>query len=307
MKYRSILSLLVILMVVLCSFRAWAEADTPVADAPKSIAVGVPQNVILISWDGLDRSVVKELLEKEKLPNLAALIKEGSRQDIDVKGHRTVTKPGHAEMLTGLAAEITGVYTNAEYRPIPEGYSIFEKLQKEFGGLDKIRCFMVTGKLAHVGGRGPDEITEKNKKNKKDKKARKIAKEKNITEAPPGADDAPKDAKEGEPFFLTKKNLDVFDAQQRNAEQTGPLCMKYLNKYKDPRYMAFLHFSDPDHAGHAHGSDSEEYRTAAVKCDIWLGKIVEWLKQETLYEKTIIYVMTDHGFNQNSHNHSQSS
>jgi hypothetical protein len=97
----------------------------------------------------------------------------------------------------------------------------------------------------------------------------------------------------------------VFDAAQRNADVTGPLCLKYLEQYKAPRFLAFLHFSDPDHAGHAHGIDSEEYRAAAVACDEWLGKIVAWLKDEKLYDKTLIYVMADHGFDEHGKSHSK--
>ncbi|MCY3022138.1 MAG: alkaline phosphatase family protein [Planctomycetota bacterium] len=276
-----------------------ARAEDGAAKAPE----GTPQNVILISWDGLDRPVVKELLDKDKLPNLAALLKEGSFQTIEVKGHTTVTKPGHAEMLTGLDTKETGVYSNAKYEPIPEGYTIFERMQKFLGGKDKIHTFMVTGKLAHVGGRGPDEIKAGGAKGgKAGKKPGKRARD-----LPDGADNVPEAERagpeKGEPFFLTRKALDVFDAAQRDAGEVGPLCLKYLERYKEPRFLAFLHFSDPDHAGHKHGSGSDEYREAAQDCDKWLGKIVKWVKKENLYDKTLIYVMTDHGFDPDAHTH----
>jgi predicted AlkP superfamily pyrophosphatase or phosphodiesterase len=272
-----------------------AKAEAPAVAAPAPDVA--PQNVILMSWDGFDRSVLKELLEKQKLPNLAALIKEGSLQDIDVRGHVTVTKPGHAEMTTGLDVKETGVVSNAVYQPIPEGYTIFERMQKELGGKDKIHTFMVTGKLAHVGGRGPDEIAGEGKKAGKRKKQA----------LPDGADNVPEKEKpaveKGEPFFLTRKALDVFDAAQRDADEVGPLALKYLEQSKAPRFLGFIHFSDPDHAGHKSGIDSDEYREAAQKCDKWLGKIVEWLKKQDLYGKTLIYVMTDHGFDPHAHSH----
>jgi len=272
-----------------------AKTEAPAVAAPAPDVV--PQNVILISWDGLDRPVMKEVLDKGKLPNLAALIKEGSLQSIEVKGHVTVTKPGHAEMLTGLDTKTTGVRSNADYQPIPEGYTIFERMQKELGGKDKIHTFMVTGKLAHVGGRGPDEIAGAGKKGgAKKKKA-----------LPDGADNVPeaekKPVEKGEPFFLTRKALDVFDAAQRDADEVGPLALKYLEQSKTPRFLAFIHFSDPDHAGHKHGSGSEEYRKAAEDCDEWLGKIVAWVKKEKLYDQTLIYVMTDHGFDVDARSH----
>jgi len=255
---------------------------------------GIPQNIILISWDGLDRSVVEELLNNNRLPNLAALIKEGSFKEIEIKGHPTCTKPGHAEMLTGLSDETTGVLSNRDYKPIPEGYTIFERVQKHLGGKDKIHTFMVTGKLAHVGGRGAEEIKSqinkmKNKKNQK--KARRQAYSSTVLN-------------QGEPFFLTKKSLDVFDGAQREASEVGPLCLKYLEQFKEPRFLAFLHFSDPDHKGHKHGMGSEEYRQAAIDCDKWLGEIVKWLKEQNLREQTLIYVTTDHGFDMDASSHS---
>jgi predicted AlkP superfamily pyrophosphatase or phosphodiesterase len=303
--FRTVLSLSVISLA-----GVWSSVTTAQQTATPSAG---PQNVILISWDGLDRPVLKELLDQGKLPHLAALIQEGSLQPIEVKGHPTVTKPGHAEMLTGLGTKDTGVYSNGDYRPIPEGYTIFERVQRQLGGKDKIHTFMVTGKIAHVGGRGPQEIQAQGKKGQKakggGKKAGKKGKRKAKAEAglPKGADNTPKPEKvgpeQGEPFFLTRKALDTFDAAQREAFETGPLCLKYLQEYRQPRFLAFLHFSDPDHAGHKHGSGSAEYRAAAIACDQWLGKIVEWLKKEKLYDQTLVYVMTDHGFDVNAKSH----
>jgi predicted AlkP superfamily pyrophosphatase or phosphodiesterase len=259
-------------------------------DTIKPEKVSVPQNAILVSWDGLDRTVLQELLFKGKLPNLAAIIDEGSLQSIEVQGHVTLTKPSHAEMLTGLGTKDTGVISNNVYQPIPEGYTIFERLQKHFGGKENIHTFMVTGKLAHVGGRTPEEIAAAEKK--ENKKTRKPL--------PEGADNVPDSDKpqveKGEPFMLTRKALEVFDAAQRDADEVAKLSLRYLEQYKSPRFMAFVHFSDPDHAGHKHRSDSDEYRDAAVDCDKALGKIVRWLKKQELCDKTLLYVTTDHGF-----------
>jgi predicted AlkP superfamily pyrophosphatase or phosphodiesterase len=283
-----------VLLFIGIAWSGWAEEQGQAPPAGPQVAPGTPRNVILISWDGCDRPVVKELMDGGKLPNLSAIAKEGSRQPIEVKGHVTVTKPGHAEMLTGLAAEVTGVYSNTKYQPIPEGCTVFEKLQA-FLGKDNIATIMVTGKLAHVGARGPDEIKGAVKAAKKGKKGK----------APEGADDTPDTETKGEPFYLTKKHLDVCDIAQRDAVEVGPLCLKYLEQYKGKRFFAFLHFSDPDHKGHKYGSGSQEYRQGAMDCDVWLGKIVDFLKKENLYENTLIYVMTDHGFDVNATSHNK--
>jgi predicted AlkP superfamily pyrophosphatase or phosphodiesterase len=230
--------------------------------------------------------VLKELLEKDRLPFLASVIKEGSLQDIDVQGHATSTKPGHAEMLSGLRAEATGVVSNNVYRPIPEGYTVFERLRQEFGK-EGIATLFVAGKFANVGGRGPGEYSlPKKKTGKKD-----------------GAAKAPEKRTPGEPFYFTKRHLDVFDTGGRPAGKVGPLVQGYLEEYGHRRFFAFFHFSDPDHAGHRHGSGSPEYRQAAVECDQWLGKVIRWLRQEDLYKTTLIYVTTDHGFDDNAKSH----
>ncbi|MFH1708003.1 MAG: alkaline phosphatase family protein [Planctomycetota bacterium] len=272
---------------------AATPAPTPAVAEPAAAPVPAagPTNVILISWDGFDRSVATELLAAGKLPNIEELMMEGSFQPIEVRGHVTVTKPGHAEMLTGLDIKDTGVISNSVFQPIPEGLTVFERLQAALGGREAIRSIFVSSKVAHVGGRGPEELKKwADSKKHPDNKV------------PEGADDTIASAG-GEPFYLTRKHLDVFDSDQRDADVTGPLCLQYLSANKAPRFFAFLHFSGPDHAGHGHGIDSAEYRAAAEACDLWLGKIVAWLKDEKLYDQTLIYVMADHGFDEHGRSH----
>jgi len=83
------------------------------------------RNAILISWDGALREHVRANLARGKLPNLARLAAMGALVDVDVTGHQTDTKAGHAQMLTGYDPALTGVYSNGKFDPIPSGYSIF--------------------------------------------------------------------------------------------------------------------------------------------------------------------------------------
>jgi hypothetical protein len=43
-----------------------------------------PTNIVLIGWDGAQRSHVKECLSRGELPNLTRLAAEGAMVDIDV-------------------------------------------------------------------------------------------------------------------------------------------------------------------------------------------------------------------------------
>jgi hypothetical protein len=78
-----------------------AKAEAPAVAAPAPDVA--PKNVILISWDDLDRPVMKEVLDKGKLPNLAALIKEGSLQSIEVRGR---TDPGANVKVGGMKVPV---------------------------------------------------------------------------------------------------------------------------------------------------------------------------------------------------------
>jgi hypothetical protein len=115
------------------------------------------KNVIYIGWDGAQRDHVKELLVTGELPVLAALSKEGTMVDIDVVTGATDTKAGWSQIATGYAPEKSGVYSNGRYQPIPEGYSIFERVEKALGP-DGVDTVAIIGKEGHVDGDPPQKI-----------------------------------------------------------------------------------------------------------------------------------------------------
>ena len=85
-------------------------------------------NTVIIGWDGAGRNNIKELLAAGKLPNLQTVIDEGSIVAIDAE-RDTATLPGWAAILTGYYPEVTGVYTTDIYQSIPDGLTIFERLE----------------------------------------------------------------------------------------------------------------------------------------------------------------------------------
>jgi len=264
------------------------------------------RNAILFSWDAAQREHVNECLSRNELPNLAALIAEGKMVNIDIIGHVTDTKSGHTQMLTGYDPAITGVYGNNRFKAIPEGLTIFERLEKAFGD-ENIVTIMLTGKDHHIGSVAPSTPEQI----KKAKEELKVA----------WAGNDPKPVKQtkarqlnfiimdtaGEPWYLVKKNFDVWNGDiQRDNTIVGPLMMEYLDKYGKGRFFAFFHFRDPDNKGHAYGENSKQYNDAIISCDKRLGETVKKLKDLGIYDKTMVFVTTDHGFDEGQMNHRNS-
>jgi predicted AlkP superfamily pyrophosphatase or phosphodiesterase len=264
------------------------------------------RSAILISWDGALREHVHECLKRNQMPSLAQLIKEGRMVDIEVSGHTTDTKSGHAQMLTGYDPNLTGVVSNARFQPIPRGYSIFERLQQAFGK-KKIATIMVTGKAMGLGPGGPKISAEAGApvstpaeaSVEDDKRARRVetvrvAGEQNLS---------------GQPFYLVKGSLTAWDGDRpRDAHGVGQKALAILDKFgPQGRFFLFVHFGDADASGHEYGEDSREYNDALVSLDTWLGRIVAQLKADGLYDHTAVYVTSDHGFDVGTTHHTKAS
>jgi hypothetical protein len=250
---------------------------------------GPPRNVILVGWDGAQRNHIKECIAKGELPTLVALAKEGALVEIDVM-RITDTKAGWTQILTGYNPELTGVFSNADFQPIPEGLTIFERLEKHFGS-DSFATVAVIGKLGNVGCAGP-------------KQQKLPANQQNLT----GPNIIEVDGVKyrlvpGEPYYLTKNNMDVFVNGLEEDEVVGERAIEYLEEYKDVPFFFFVHFAQVDHKGHAFGENSKEVNDAYISADTWTGKIVEKLKELGLYDDTLIYITADHGFDEGKKTH----
>jgi hypothetical protein len=107
----------------------------------------------------------------------------------------------------------------------------------------------------------------------------------------------------GKPYSLTKNHMDVFLNGLQQNEKVLEKALDYLETYKDKRMFFFIHFAEPDHVGHAHGENSEEYNAGIISDDECTGKIIAKLRELDLYDKTAIYVTADHGFDEGETSH----
>lgn len=275
-----------------------AAADPPAGQPPAA-----PQVILIIGWDGAQRDHVKECLARKELPVLQQLADEGALVNIDIEG-TTDTKAGWSQILTGYYPEITGVYSNGRYQPIPEGYSVPERLERHFGD-ENIFTFATIGKSAHVDADPPrkvpyDEAAEKARAERLAAAGKKAPKpEGTIIEE----DGVKYRAIPGKPHLNMSRNIDFFRNGLMLDEKVGTLAIELIEQHKGERMFGFIHFATVDHMGHRHGENSKEYNDALISNDTWTGKIIEKLKQLGLYEKSLIYVCADHGFDEGKTSH----
>ena len=276
-----------------------------------SVSVGraadTGKNVILIGWDGAQRNHIKEMIERDELPNLVALAKEGSMVDIDVISGATDSKAGWTQILTGYAPEKTGVYSNGKFQPIPVGYTIFERVEKALGP-DNVETRAMLGKKGHVDADGPTKVPYE-KWLKREKRQKKVDKAKPGLGNLAGGKIVEENGQKyvvtpGKPYYNTKDHMDMFVNGLVENDKVGEMALKNLEECRDKRFLFFVHFAEPDHSGHKHGENSQEYSDALKSDDAWTGKVIAKLKELGIYDKTLIYVVVDHGFNEGGSGHS---
>jgi hypothetical protein len=272
-----------------------------------SSAAEVEYNIILIGWDGAQRNHVKEMLGRNELPTLAALGKQGAMIDIDITNGATDTKAGWTQILTGYRWEATGVYSNVRYQPIPLTYTVFERLENFFR-TDNIDTVAIIAKKAHIDNDAPfrmeyslwlarekkQRLINKNAVGLGDIPGGRIVEENGIryVEVP------------GKPWYNASKIMDLFVNGLIENRAVTKRTLEELEKRKDHRFFFFVHFAQPDHDGHIYGENSPQYTDGLKSDDASTDIIISKLKELGIYEKTLIYVTADHGFNEGEKGHS---
>ncbi len=264
----------------------------------------VAGNVVLVGWDGAQRDHVLELLAAGKLPNLRKLAGEGSLVLTEVTTGETQTKPGWTEILTGYSAPRLGIRGNRNYKPIPAGYTVFERLKTRFGA-GNIAAVFLTGKINNLGARGPHEICKNCISRDSVTRAKtKWWSDKEVTTAKTRDGKPPAwVSRAGEPYFLTREHVDLYASGLGPAAKVGERALAALDACAGKPFVAFFHFEEPDEQGHLYGENSKEYSEGLITADHWLGEIVKKLAALGLSEKTTIYVTTDHGFQEGGFEH----
>ena len=241
--------------------------------------------VVLISWDGVRRDVLQQLLHwqpygveepivcpsanrspevpvrcGEWLTCLPTLCNFQLIDSIDVEG-KPMTKPQHAQMLSGYGPQETGSIANAGSVGVPPGMTIYE----------------------HIAEARPEVLTIH------------LAGLKYIGRSIVG-------------YALDSGALDLrlrrgtYDHPRFTGANTTDRVMEALEFVNNStEFFFFIHYKTADHVGHLSSDRSKAYREAIIANDQQLGRLLDMFEDWGVLEGTKFYVTTDHGFAGNVH------
>ncbi|MFC1922357.1 MopE-related protein [Chloroflexota bacterium] len=250
-------------------------------DAADPFCSVTSKNVIVVGWDGTQRDHLMECYNEELpecsggLPNLESLSGRLIYNNTTTSGG-TATKPGWAQIFTGYNADVLGIFDNGVYQPIPQGYTVFEKVENHFG-VENIVTMFISGKGVHTGGACIGDPTTK--------------------------DGYPVIEDKGQPWCITKNFLDYYENDLRQNINVGNRALELLENHQNDTFFALFLFRTPDVLGHLAGENSVDYSNSIIEDDMWLGTFVAKLQELNIYDNTLIYVTTDHGFDEGSNRH----
>jgi hypothetical protein len=231
--------------------------------------------VIHISIDGGGAGYIRNLVDGGLLPNFQRLQTEGAstfnaRSDCDF----TVTLPNHITQVTGRPVSgITGHNWTANEDPEPEQTLHTNKGSYIAGVFD----------VVHDNGLSTGMFVGKSKFSLFDTSYNAENGAADTTGEDNGRDKIDK-------FVYIDNDSAAMTDEFISAMQSSPLN------------YSFLHYDDPDCAGHGYGWGSEEYYQSLISADTQLGRIFNLLDTDVkLHGRTAIVLTADHGGNEFSH------
>lgn len=229
------------------------------------------EHVVHISIDALGGKYLAQFLEQspEEFKNFSRLIEEGaSTLNARTDYSHTITLPNHTSMITG--------------RPVqtPEG---FERARGHYWQNNS-----TPGKEEALHDKNPDggytsstfDVVHENGMTTAlySTKAKFIIYAQTYSES------------KGAPGAHGRSKIDHFLTGGKMHEE----AMEQLRKYK-PNYT-FLHYGQPDSAGHGHGYLGDEYRDAVKLVDGFLGDLFDIVTNDAGWKgRTAIILSADHG------------
>ncbi len=91
--------------------------------------------------------------------------------------------------------------------------------------------------------------------------------------------------------YLDEVSFEEDDKYKNNYSK----ALKFIGENKNDPTLVFLYSVHVDHAGHGYGWMSPEYIAVIEEVDVEIGKFVQKLKDQNLYDDTYFLLLSDHG------------
>lgn len=101
-------------------------------------------------------------------------------------------------------------------------------------------------------------------------------------------------------------DVDYWYAGDVYSNVCADLAIDFVKSYSASSFFLFVHFRDPDSAGHSYGENSQQYEDALVECDTQMGRILSALDSQGILNSTAIVLTADHGFMEGGKGHETS-
>ncbi|MCS7048621.1 MAG: alkaline phosphatase family protein [Verrucomicrobiae bacterium] len=252
---------------------AWLIILTPHGHAGRPTA----DHVVIVVCDGLRPDSITET----DMPTLSALAREGVRFTRHVAEPLSSTVANTAALATGSRAGRNGILANREYRP----------------ALDPLRALTTTNEVIWASRRVP---TIAEALNRHDRKTVVVGARANAQLVCPGAiGRVVLEGNRGRPESLVKaliQRLGVCPASYSERDHwaaralVGPLWDEELPA------LSVLWLNQPDAVQHEHGVGTPPTREVLRRTDELIGMVWTELKARGVWERTVLMVMSDHGF-----------
>lgn len=93
--------------------------------------------------------------------------------------------------------------------------------------------------------------------------------------------------------YLFEKKLVDLDHNGKTDQETADKAIDFFLEEKPA--LTFIHFDQPDGAGHGIGHDTPEYYEAVEEIDRLIGLVMDAVEQSDMSDDTIIILSSDHG------------
>jgi predicted AlkP superfamily pyrophosphatase or phosphodiesterase len=232
--------------------------------ALSSSAAPRAEHVFIISFDGGKPAVI----EQSQMPALQRLVAEGAHTWTATTISPSITLPGHTSMLTGVTPEKHHILWNGwvPSRGMVTVPTIFSEAKRA-----GFSTAMFVGK----------------------EKFRHLALTNSLD-----------DFNYGRAAAVDVVKSDGGDGEVKHegtvmADKVAVEAAAYIVQHKPN--LCFIHFADPDSAGHKYGWGSPQQLEAFAKSDAALGVVVKAIEKAGIADRTVIIVSADHGGHGRTH------